>query len=249
MFILCSQRVPFSSTFPDVRPQGRRLRERTISEICLVKIEWQAPLLNFGRLCLWGSDFQAEMQMVVLRQLFAAGWVEWTSLPQIYGGFASERGGGGGGGRGGGEGREDREEEAVEGEITSLRLRVRPLPSHARLHQTRPLEFSRNNFTNIVFFFFPPQVNPALLLSLVAFSALVENTNLLFPLRRWDVGWRRPDICQVEKGFSWFKAQTALVLPFSPSPHLASHRAPRHQFSLLNRLCPLAFFHITHPDN
>lgn len=152
-------------------------------------------------------------------------------------------------GRGGGEGREDREEEAVEGEIASLRLRVRPLPSHARLHQTSRLGFSRNNFTNIFFFFFPPQVNPALLLSLVAFSALVENTNLLFPLRRWDVGWRRPDICQVEKGFSWFKAQTALVLPFSPSPHLASHRAPRHQFSLLNRLCPLAFFHITHPDN
>lgn len=63
-------------------------------------------------------------------------------------------------GRGGGEGREDREEEVVEGEIASLRLRVRPLPSHARLHQTSPLEFSRNNFTNIVFFFFPSTGKP-----------------------------------------------------------------------------------------
>lgn len=43
------------------------------------------------------------------------------------------------------------------------------------------------------------------------------------------------------------KAQSALAPPFSP--HLTSHQSPRHQFSLLNRLCLLAPFRIARLDN
>lgn len=97
-------------------------------------------------------------------------------------------------------------------------LRWRSLPSPASLHQTSSSGFSRNSLMY-----------------------------LLPPLERWEVRWKRPDMCQEEKSCSSSKAQSALAPPFSP--HLTSHQSPRHQFSLLNRLCLLAPFCIARLDN
>lgn len=43
-------------------------------------------------------------------------------------------------------------------------------------------------------------------------------------LKRREGRWRRPGLCQVEKGFSSLNAQVALALPFCPRP---TYHSPR----------------------
>ena len=72
-------------------------------------------------------------------------------------------------------------------------LRWRALPSPASLHQTSPSGFSRNSLMY-----------------------------LLPPLERWEVMWRRPDMCQVEKAAHHLKLSRPWHLPSPPTSHPTS---------------------------